>query len=310
MIKIHFLNVGCGDCTIVHFPERKTHDGRTKSERIMMIDLYHHDNHDEYEHIIDYYKNNFKNDNGSLKPIFRFVLSHPHQDHICGLNTLFHDSSIEILNFWDLDHRFEPENFDGHPTHKDDWSAYQAKRVAKEGNPTIIHTHREDTPRLYWADSEDRISVLSPSLEMLKKAHSDKEDGTKRKPYEIDVDSISYALLLKVNNRKIIFAGDGKADTWQDILDNCKDYIKNCDILKAPHHGHDSAFHEDAVKLMSPKFIIFSNSKDEDKSNGAESKYKKAVPGAFIYKTCDEGTIIAHCPFNEQEEIQFFRAGI
>ncbi len=305
MVKIHFLNVGCGDCTIIHFPERTTSDGRTKFERIMMIDLYHHEADDEYEHVIDYYKNNFKNDNGSIKPIFRLILSHPHQDHMCGLSTLFHDNNIDILNFWDLEHEFEPENFDDHPTHKDDWNTYQAKRAVKQGNPTIIRTHRDDAPRLYWNDSEDRITILSPSLEMLKKAHSNKEDGTRRKPHEMDVDSISYALLLKINARKIIFAGDGKADTWQDIFDNCKGYIKNCDILKAPHHGHESAFHEEALKLMNPKFIIFSNSKDEDKSNGAENKYTKTLPGASIYKTCDEGTILAKCPYNAQEEIRF-----
>lgn len=308
MVKIHFLNVGYGDCTIVHFPERVRKDGKTKSERIMMIDLYHHDDHEEYEHIIDYYKNNFKNSDGSLKPIFRFILTHPHQDHICGLNKLFNDNNIEILNFWDLEHGFVPEDFEGHPTHEDDWNTYQDIRVKKESTPTIIRTYRGDPPRLYWNDDEDRITILSPSLEMLKKAHSDKEDGTKRKPHEIDIDSISYALLLKINDRRIIFAGDGKMDTWQDIFDNCKEYIKNCHILKAPHHGHEAAFNEEAIKLMNPKFIIFSNSKDEDTNNGGEGKYKKVLPNSLIYKTCDEGTIIAHCPFDSQGEIQFFRS--
>ena len=307
MVKIHFLNVGSGDCTIVHFPERIRKDGKTKSERIMMIDIYHHEDDEAYEHVIDYYKKNFKNDDNSLKPIFRFILTHPHQDHICGLEKLFGDNEIEILNFWDLEHEFIPEDFEGHPTHKDDWDSYQDKRVKKEGNPTIIRTYRNDPPRLYWNDDEDRITVLSPSLEMLKKAHSNKEDGTKRKPHEIDIDSISYAILLKINNRKIILAGDGKTETWQDIFDNCKEHIRNCCILKAPHHGHESAFHEDVVKLMSPKFIVFSNSKDEDTANGAESKYKKILPNSLIYKTCDAGTLIAHCPFKSEEEVQFFQ---
>jgi beta-lactamase superfamily II metal-dependent hydrolase len=96
---------------------------------------------------------------------------------------------------------------------------------------------------------------------MLKKAHSYKEDGTKRKPYEIDVDSISYALLLKINSKKIIFASDGKTDTWQDIFDSCSDLIKDCEILKAQHHVHESALHVEAVKIMNPNYIIFSNSK-------------------------------------------------
>lgn len=306
-VKIHFLNVGCGDCTIVHFPERTRKDGKTKSERIMMIDLYHHDDHEEYEHVIDYYKNNFRNSDGSLKPIFRFVCSHPHQDHICGLDKLFKDNEINVYNFWDLDHAFEPENFDGHETHEDDWKTYQNKRGAASGI-TVIKTYREDTPRDFWNDDEDRITILSPSKEMIKKVHSNKEDGTKRKPHEIDVDYISYALLLKINDKKIIFAGDGKEDAWNDIFENCAADIKNCHILKAGHHGHDSAFHESAVKLMNPKHIVFSNSADEDKENGAGSKYTKAVPSATIYKTSIEGSMIAHCPFNNEDEITFYKA--
>ena len=106
MVKIHFLNVGYGDCTIVHWPGRQTTDDqgqvtKKKSERIMMLDLCHYDGHDEYEHIINYYKTQFKRSDGSLKPIFRYVCSHPHSDHIRGLSKLFNGSEIEILNFWD-----------------------------------------------------------------------------------------------------------------------------------------------------------------------------------------------------------------
>jgi len=43
----------------VHFPERKEECGNIKFERIVTIDLYHHDDHEEYEHIINYYKENF-----------------------------------------------------------------------------------------------------------------------------------------------------------------------------------------------------------------------------------------------------------
>ncbi len=143
---------------------------------------------------------------------------------------------------------------------------------------------------------------------MIKKVHEPKEDGTERKPHEIEIDNIAYALLLKVNDRKIIFASDGKEECWNDIFENCTDDINDCSILKAGHHGHESGFHKEAVEHMNPKYIVFSNSKDEDDSNGAESKYNEVVPNAIIYKTCDEGTIIANCPFDANEEITFSRA--
>lgn len=305
-VKVHFLNVGFGDCTIVHWPKRTRSDGTEKSERIMVLDIYHSEDHDEYENVIQYYKANFKNNDGSIKPIFRFVCSHPHQDHICGLAKLFNDSDIKVLNFWDLEHEWEPEDFEGHPTHKEDWEKYQ--EVRSSSDITVIRTKREDTPSKYWNDEEDRITVLSPSKELIKKAHY-KEDGTKRDVKDIHIDEMSYALLIKVNSRKIILAGDGRATpVWEDIYANCKSQLKNCTILKAGHHGQEASFHEDSIKEMNPELIVFSNSEACDKEDGAEDSYLKAVPNATILKTYEHGTLVAHIPFRSDQPVVVFNS--
>lgn len=301
-VKIHFLNVGIGDCTIVHFPARETKDGKKKAERIMVIDLYHHDDHEEYENVIEYYKQNFPDASGKPKPIFRFVCTHPHQDHICGISKLFNDNDIRIENIWDLDHSFEPENFDHHESHKEDWDTYKKNVDDKITSPKTIRLTRETKQGDFW--NEDRITVLSPSAEMLYDVHSKKEDGSKRKAHEIDIDHISYALLMEINDLKIIFGGDGKEPCWNDIYKNCSEQIKDCDLLKAPHHGHKSAFHKEAVKLMKPSYVIFSNSVQEDKNEGAEKEYKNASSESKIFKTCEEGTIIANCSFDEKISLE------
>lgn len=297
-VNIHFLNVGCGDCTIVHWPER-TSGEKTKNERIMMMDLYHHEDHDDYEDVINYYKENFKNPDGSTKPIFRFVCTHPHQDHICGLKKLCDDNEIEILNFWDTDHSFEPDDFDGHETHEDDWDAY--KKIGGNDSPaTVIKTKRSANPKQFWNDEGDRITILSPSDSLIKHAH-EKEDGTKRD--RVEIDEMSYALSLQVNSRSIILAGDGRSSpTWNEIYENCKSTLSSCAVLKAGHHGHECSLHEDALKEMNPEIIIFSNSENEDESNGAESKYKRICPKAKLYKTFN-GTTIVQVPFKAEENM-------
>ncbi len=303
-IDIHFLNVGAGDCTIVYFPERTTPDGKTKEERIMMVDINHHESHGEYEHVIDYYKRLFHNTNGSVKPIFRFVCTHPHQDHICGLRKLLDDADIRILNFWDLAHSFVPEDFDHHPTHKDDWNAYETLR-GTDSPSTVIRTSREDDPRQYWCDDEDRISVLSPCKDLTQHAHY-KDDGTKRDPADVEIDEMCYGLMIKVNERKVILPADGRTTPfWDDIYAKCGSMIENCAVLKAGHHGHEASFHEQAVKLMAPKLIVFSNSEDQDAANGAEESYAQAVPGAKILKTCDSGTVKVTVPFDSNEAITY-----
>lgn len=300
-VNFHFLNAGSGDCTIVHFPERNRGD-KTIDERIMVVDLCTHNNHDSYEDVIAYYKYNFRNADGSIKPIFRFISSHPHHDHICGLNELFDDNDIKIWNFWDLEHSFVPEDFSGHPMHADDWKAY--KKLGSTNSPaTVIRVKRESKPLQFWDEDGDRITILSPSAALIKYAHC-KDDGTKRDAKAVEIDEMSYALSIRVNSRSVILAGDGRATpTWDDIFDNCKDTLKNCYVLKAGHHGHESSFHESAVKLMNPIVIVFSNSIEENKANGAEKKYSNVCPNALICKTW-EGTLVIKVPFNSEERIK------
>ena len=59
-VKFHFLNVGDGDCTFIDFPERITKDKtKEKASRLMIVDIFHHDNHENYEDVINYHKLNF-----------------------------------------------------------------------------------------------------------------------------------------------------------------------------------------------------------------------------------------------------------
>ncbi len=297
MYRIHFLNVGHGDCVIIHFPERyRKSDNHKKEERIMMIDINQKEDLDTYEDIILYYKNNFPDGNGGYKSIFRFVCSHPHKDHITGLNDLFNDNNISIMNFWDIDNKFKPEEFedDNHPV---DWNKYEELKKSTT-SPKCIVTDRQDPPRKYWDDDEDRITVISPSREIIKDVHSSKPDGTKRQPHEIEIDEISYSLLFKFNNIKVFLAGDGKEKCLNDIYDNCLSDLKDIDILRASHHGQESAFHENLTKEMNPAYIIFSNSESEDRDHGAANLYSQALNGPIILKTCDHGTIILNISFD------------
>ena len=302
-VDFHFLNVGAGDCTIIHFPARNRGDA-SLAERVMMVDFCHHPGHDEYEDVLGYYKRNFRNADGSIKPIFRLICTHPHHDHIFGLQQLLDDPDITILNFWDVDHSFEPADFSGHFNHRQDWSAYLKLR-GDDSPSTVIRTSREDAPRQYWNDDEDRISVLVPSKDLQEHAHK-KEDGTKRKRADVEIDEISYMLVVRINTRKVLLAGDGRATpAWDSVRDNCDADIRNVAVLKAEHHGQESAFHEACVKRMNPAVIVFSNSETEDGDHGADSSYQSAVPDAKLLKTCDHATILVKVPFDQDKPIEY-----
>jgi competence protein ComEC len=293
-VKFHFLDVGDGDCTIIDFPKRVfRQSGQEIADRMMMVDIHHHDDHDTYVHITDYYKKNFKDTNGYVRPLHRYVVSHPHMDHMKGLSHLF--EHIPIYNVWDIQHEFTPEKSGDKWEQYKDWLLYEALRSKTSGDPTVLNHLDETTPALYW--NEDDIDILSPSKELLRFAHY-KDDGSKRTAEEIGqvLNNISYVLLVRINGLKVVLAGDAEPKCWEYILENHSEKIKNIDILKAPHHGRESAFHEEAVKLMNPKHIIFSVS--EDCEHTVPEKYIKAAPDATIYQTCDYGTLVFDCDFD------------
>ena len=274
-VDFHFLNVGAGDCTIVHFP-RRTRGNTTLDERVMMVDFCHHEGDYDYENVLRYYKQNFRNTDGTVKSIFRFICTHPHHDHIFGLKQLLEDPEIVIVNFWDADHSFEPEDFSGHSNHRQDWNAYR-KLAGEESPAKVIRTCREDPPRKYWDEAEDRISVLVPSKDLQEYAHK-KEDGTRRKKADVEIDEISYMLIVTINGRKVLLTGDGRGTpVWESVCDNCYSAIHNVSVLKAGHHGQESGFHEASVKRMNPGLIVFSNSETDDKDHGADSDRRVGI---------------------------------
>ena len=87
MLKIHFLNVGKGNCTVIKLP----------SERLMVVDIDNsriNDDDDVLQCPIDFLNRTYPNES-----IFRFILTHPDMDHMSGLYDL--DKERKIHNFWD-----------------------------------------------------------------------------------------------------------------------------------------------------------------------------------------------------------------
>jgi len=143
-LRVHFLNVGRGDCTIIEFPggrvgmvdldNLKALDDDTLQEvaeeymetlefqiakaggrdtRSLLADFIRK----EEERLTDplaYYDANI----GAQKPIFRLVVTHPDMDHMTGLYRVHEqDATKEIVNFW----HSGPHDFNFADTSDADW---------------------------------------------------------------------------------------------------------------------------------------------------------------------------------------------
>ncbi|MHB8522741.1 MAG: ComEC/Rec2 family competence protein [Limisphaerales bacterium] len=306
MVKIHFLNVGHGDCTIIEHA----------SGNITMIDINNADQLDDDSRKelaesygitgIDYeaslvasrmfntsFRKTYLQPKGydvepadpvnyylarwRGKPIFRFVLSHADLDHIRGVKRISQER-IPILNFWDTDHDIAEKDC---RTGDDEteWTEYQRLRKSTT-EPKVFFNYRGDTNK-YWnqddaGGSGDGLYVLAPTRKL-------RDDANEAE----DPNAHSYVIWFQHAGIKVVLGGDATETVWESIH---KQYGKNlkCHILKASHHGRDSGYYQPAVEAMSPEYTVVSvgNKPDMDASN----KYRQYC--ANVWSTRWRGNVV------------------
>jgi len=269
MLKMHFLNVGHGDCCIIEFPDS-----------IAMVDINQSKNLDDdsYKEIIDIMdevhpekkiKEKTKQckdiecikkvlldadyddtpqdpikyiEKKNLKSIFRFISTHPHMDHYKGFGTL--NETASISNLWIVKNNFGPNKSTKKSSRKSDWNSYKEFRDSKSITTKETKTSKNNVLRPMEKSSDDfyysdAIKVLSPTPELLKLAEESK-----------NANIMSYVLLIQYGPHKIVLGGDAEEENWQYIYKNYPDIIKDVTVLKAPHHGRENGWEDEVMPYM------------------------------------------------------------
>jgi hypothetical protein len=159
MLRVHFLNVGHGDCTIIKHPSGRLtvvdinnsqqFDAETFAEELaeetkriaggsllaqshnsLLMAIPVNDRLEraavearakkELTDPVAFIKKNYPNEQ-----VWRFILTHPDLDHMRGIKALA--EHIGINAFWDTDHTKPTPSFRG-DADKDDWEFYQTLR--------------------------------------------------------------------------------------------------------------------------------------------------------------------------------------
>jgi beta-lactamase superfamily II metal-dependent hydrolase len=83
---------------------------------------------------------------------------------------------------------------------------------------------------------------------------------------------------------KVVIPGDNEYESLDLLMkrDDFREAVENADVLIAPHHGRESAYHTDFVKLVNPRLTIISDGSLCDTS--ANSKYSAMSRGWNVYK--------------------------
>lgn len=314
-VNIHFLNVGHGDCTIIEHESGNLTmidinngeelDDETaseiaesfgyKPEVIYNVAAQHNESpFDILKQIgydkattnpIEYFKSRFPN-----RSIFRFIQTHPDLDHMRGIRC-FESESISIINFWDTNHTKEIEEF-WFDSDEEDWNTYQKIRKGDNGIK-VLRLNRLDTGH-YWNTHpthnsfSDGLYILAPTPELTDTANQANNHNNH-----------SYVLMLIYAGAKVILGGDAGEEVWDSIVEAHAQDLP-CDILKASHHGRDSGYHDDAVKLMNPTYTIVSVGKKPE--TDASNKYKNHTIKK-VYSTRWHGNTVVSLGDNGQYTI-------
>jgi competence protein ComEC len=267
MAIIHFLNVLEGDCNIIQHETGRTtvidisngsNDYNTAEEIAVKNSELRKAMYERTQVPSDKkdYRQKKNPDNPifylkekGIQNIFRFIVTHPDMDHLDGIKDLFDEFSI--TNFWDTDNKKEisdKSNSGGY--NLEDWKFYKSLRDGKI-SPSIRLTYFSNNSNLYY--NQDNIEILSPTPAIVKACN---EQG--------NWNDSSYVILYtppKANGGhwKILFAGDSEDMTWEHIINNHADKVKNIDVLFAPHHGRDSNRNFNFLKSLTPTITLFGN---------------------------------------------------
>lgn len=318
MLKIHFLNVGHGDCIILEFPSGRTTmidiNNATEMEEsdikgiLEITDIlnetaensaffrYSSGNMDytqlmesfgyniQLENPVEYFEKNIESSS-----IFRFISTHPHMDHISGLSAI----KDKIKNFWVTDNNYDQDEDKLSESKKNDWAVYKEFRSnfkSKVAGITVISPKSMNEADFY---TEDGINVLAPNDDLIELSNEKNKANI-----------LSTVIVVKYGDYKFVFGGDAESDTWKYIYENHKDLISDATILKASHHGRDSGYHMESVRLMNPEYTIVSVGKkpDQDASNKyrnfSRNVFSTRWKGNIVFTINDDGS----CSYSTQHD--------
>lgn len=114
------------------------------------------------------------------------------------------------------------------------------------------------------------------------------------KDYGEDLNNWSIGVRLSYKDNHLVMCGDAKADAEADILKYSQDLL--ADILKVGHHGSSTSTSDAFLNEVSPSYAVIQCGKDNSYGHPhLETLEKLEKRGIQIFRTDQEGTIVAVC---------------
>ena len=234
-LKVYITDVGQADSILIR-------DGNYN----MLIDA---GNNSDGEKLVKYYK---ELGITSFKYVFA---SHPHEDHIGGMD--------DIINNFDIENFYMPDKLSTTKTFEDMLDALESKNL------------KYIVPKV-----NDKLSLNNSNIDVIYVG----SDGS-------NINDSSIVLKLTYFSNSFLFTGDLGSNKEKEIL-NSGANIK-ADVLKVGHHGSSYSTASSFLDKVNPSFAAISVGKNNIYKHPASSTLEKLNKrGIKVYRTDLDGTIL------------------
>lgn len=237
-LEIHFLDVGQSDAILIK-----------KGNEFMLIDAG--DNKDE-KFVVEYLKSQ------NVERLEYVIGTHPHADHIGGLD--------KVIDNFDIGKVIMPDIIHTTKTFEDVLDSMANKKlkgtIAKSGDEYYLNGAK--------------FTILAPNGD---------------KYYNLN----NYSVVIKLidGDNSFLFTGDAEELAEKEIIEHHGDILE-VDLLKVGHHGSITSTSQDFLDLVNPEFAVIQVGVNNRYKHPDDEILERLKNGDIeIYRTDLHGTIVA-----------------
>lgn len=233
-LNVYFFDVGQADSILI-----------SNNDTNMLIDA---GNNEDGELLTKYIKEEL-----NINKIDIVIGTHPHEDHIGGLDDIINNFEIETI--------YIPEVISISRTFED-----------------VINAIEENDLSISVPEINEEFKLGEADFKVLYTGKDEK-----------DLNNSSIVLKMTYGNHNYLFTGDATEKVEKIILNK---NIK-ADVLKVGHHGSSYSSSQEFLDKVQPKYAIISCAKKNSYNHPSEETlYRLNKVNAKVYNTMDLGTIL------------------